>query len=259
MSVFVRQLDGSAHAGDNCGPAAVASALRWATGHRLAPTPTQVRRRMGDKQGGTSPAAQADAWKTFAPEAERLGLTLREMKYRPRAEFARLLDLLRSGFAATIAIDYSLVPDELKGDPVFDGYHAVFVSRIRQTAGAKHEIKVWDPLCDGRRAGIPGPGPVWYDERVLRRAAGGYAGSGLVTLNRVERCAAPPVEKPDGCDAQLDDLHEEIARLRDVLGTARWALDSNRAHAESALADIDEVLPIPADEGLAPAEGLLRE
>lgn len=252
MGVFVRQLDGSPHAGDNCGPASLASALRWSTAHSTAPSPSLVRERMGDTEGGTHPRDLANAWESFRDGAKRRGYNLAPIRYRERVDFAKLPELLWRGDAAVIAVDYNNVPRALRGDPFFNGLHAVFVAAITTKAGVVR-VKVYDPLCDGRRTGIPGPGPVWWTLSILREAVQGYAGPGKATYNamaRSERIASP---EPDGCDeiaAELERTATELGEAQEVLGSLQGALRTILAESETisattrdALRSIETVLP----------------
>lgn len=252
MGTFVRQLDGSPHAGENCGPASVASALRWSTAHTTAPSPSLVRERMGDREGGTSPSEIAPAWETFRDGALRRGYELSPIRYRERVDFARLPDLLWRGDAAMVAVSYAQVPRELRGDPAFTGFHAIFVAGITQKAGATR-VKVYDPLCDGRRAGIPGPGPVWWPLTVLRSATGGYAGAGAVTYNAVSRSTKVATPEPDPCApireelettaAELEAAQEALAAILPGLRTIIDEADAISATAREAMAKVLEVLP----------------
>lgn len=191
MGTFVRQLDGSPHAGENCGPASVASALRWSTRHAVAPTPSLVRKRMKDPVGGTNPADLHLGFDSFAEAASMAGYVLPPMRYRRASEYARLLDHLRMGRGACIAVSYAAVPVELSGDPRYTGFHSIFAAGIFRRGG-REVVKVFDPLCDGRREGIPGPGRVWWPLPVLRKATAGYSGRGLATWNGVMRAEVSP-------------------------------------------------------------------
>ena len=155
MPTFVRQLDGSPNAGDNCGPASIAMALRWATAHEIMPTPSAVRAAMKDPTGGTYMSDHRLAWDTYR-ERNAARWDVKPMRYFAAGDFADLLTALGNGKGATIAIDYSKVPQSLKGDPLFNGLHSVFLAATRERAGMT-EVKVFDPLNDGRRPGIPGP------------------------------------------------------------------------------------------------------
>jgi hypothetical protein len=75
----------------------------------------------------------------------------------------------RVDYALSFSISYAVVSGTpYDGSPGFRGYHQVILSGGR----------VYDPLADGRRAGIP-KGPQRWPKDLLRRAAGKYASVGL--------------------------------------------------------------------------------
>lgn len=264
MPTFVRQLDGSPHDDDNCGPASVASALRWSTEHDVAPSPSSVRKGIGDFEGGTNPADLETGWEAFRGRAKARGWDLSTMRYRQSEDVEKLIEALRNGHAATLAVLYAEVPLRLSGDPKFRGpedFHSVFVAAIRERPG-RTEVKVFDPLCDGRRAGIPGPGPVWWPLSVMRKAAAGYAGPGTATYNVVRRSKRIAPELP--CDpkvvaeyeARIDELDASVARLEDALATSTTALNAIVGAASQAVAIAEDALAsIAGDEIVSKADG----
>jgi uncharacterized coiled-coil protein SlyX len=255
MPTFVRQLDGSPNAGDNCGPASVAMALRWATAHEIEPSPSQVRKAMKDPTGGTYMADHRLAWDEYR-ERNAHRWDLKPMRYFAAGEFADLITALGSGKGATIAIDYSKVPLNMKGDPAFMGLHSVFLAAVRERAG-QTEVKVFDPLNDGRRPGIPGPGPVWYPKVMLRNAASAVVSQpGRAMYNLVERGTRLEVDVPDTCEEKIATLEARVGLLEETLGSIRGMLVASQMGIAQALADIDEVLAIPEDTGQAANEGV---
>lgn len=191
MSILVPQLGRGSDYPGNCGPASVAEALRWATDHDVAPLPDEVRRAMRDLVGGTTMDEHPRGFDAFIHEAETKGWTLLPMIYRGTAPFADVVRALRAGRAVTIAIDYGRLPQRFRCAD-FDGLHSIFVSQIR-TMGKVREVKVWDPLADGRRAGIP-RGPQWYPLPVLADAAAGAARPKLAIFNVVRPGLMHPVD-----------------------------------------------------------------
>lgn len=183
MSILVPQLGRGSDYPGNCGPASVASALRWATDHDVAPLPDDVRRAMRDLVGGTQMADHPKGYNAYIDDAWRAGWTLPPMQFAGMANWSQFLKTMRSGWAVTIAIDYSKVPKRFKC-AAFNGLHSVFVSELR-TKNGQREAKVWDPLADGRREGIP-RGPQWYPLPVLRDVAAGAAKPGRAIFNIVK-------------------------------------------------------------------------
>lgn len=182
MSILVPQLGRGSDYPGNCGPASVASALRWATDHDVAPLPDDVRRAMRDLVGGTTMDEHPRGYNAYRDEAEAKGWTLRPMTYAGAAAFSALIKNIRQGNAVTVAIDYGSLPARFRCAD-FDGLHSIFVSDMRTRKGVR-EAKVWDPLADGRRPGIP-RGPQWYPLPVLRDAAAGAASRGRAIFNIV--------------------------------------------------------------------------
>jgi len=256
MPTFVRQLDGSPNAGDNCGPASVAMALRWATAHEIMPTPSAVRKAMKDPTGGTYMSDHRLAWDEYR-ERNAVRWDIKPMRYFAAGEFNDLITALGNGKGATIAIDYSKVPQSLKGDPLFNGLHSVFLAATRERAG-QTEVKVFDPLNDGRRPGIPGPGPIWYPKVALRNAAAAVVNQpGKAMYNVVQRGTkvdpSPPVSP---CAEEIAELQARIDVLEETLGSIRGILVASQMGIAQALADIDEVLAIPEDTGQTVEEGV---
>jgi hypothetical protein len=256
VTYLVPQLGyGTPHDGDNCGPASVAMALRWSTQHDVMPMPPEVRKAFGDPIGGTQMSDHPKAYASFSGAATRAGWTLKPLKFHDADPWDRFLEDISSGHGATMAIDYSRVPKHLKGDPRFDGLHAVFVSRIR-TRAETTELRVWDPLCDGRRPGIP-RGPLWYPKLTLKAAAAGYAGAGKASWCRVTKADGiydPPL---DPCDAAIRELTTERDAYRDVLIEARSAMVNAVSEIGPVIADIDELIPQPAHGDGTVGEGVI--
>jgi hypothetical protein len=185
MTYLVPQLDGSEHAGDNCGPASLASLARWATEHEYAPTPTEVRRMMRDFVNGTQMSEHKVAWERMQPKMDALGWTVPNLLYRGVTQFDRMEIALVKGNAVTVAINYGKLDysSGLKCSRTFNGLHSVAITKTRLRKG-KREFKVIDPLADGRRPEVP-RGPLWYPRETLREVAG-YAtpsGPGFAMFN----------------------------------------------------------------------------
>jgi hypothetical protein len=91
-------------------------------------------------------------------------------------------------------INYGWVNDNvprLSGDKAFRGTHCVGLLGIRDDDTVGWQIKVFDPLYDGRRAGIP-KGPQWWSTTDLKKAAAAVTGA------KEGRCGIqPPSSKAD--------------------------------------------------------------
>lgn len=257
MPILVPQLDGSPNAGDNCGPASIASALRWATKHDVEPSPSAVRRQMDDPVGGTLMSDHRKAWGHYMTVAPSKGWTLTPMKYHADARWSEFAAAFDGQHGATIAIDYSRVPRKYKGDPLFNGFHSVFVA-AKRTRAESVEYKVFDPLCDGRRPGIP-QGPLWYPAAVLKQAAGGVAGDGKAMYNIVRRGEPVHEPEPDPCMDDLEKANARIDELTEALGQCRTILEGFAEQTAAVLADLDALLPTEdCSNGEAPRDGIAR-
>jgi len=237
MPTQVIQLDGSPYSSVNCGPASIAAALRWATDHDVEPTPSQVRKHIGDFTGGIRPDQVRSGWEPYIAVAAKRGWVLQDVQYRPGVPFDRLMATLDKGHGALVPILYSQVPMRLRGSKTFKGNHAIFCQGTRTYNGIR-QIRVYDPLNDGRMDDIPERGPVWYPESVLRDACAGYSGNGKATMNRVQHAERQIIVEPDACadcKAELATAKETIAELVNVI---RGIADA----ANGALADASDIL-----------------
>jgi hypothetical protein len=188
---FHKQLDGSPHAGNNCGPGSLSSAIeRDRRGVKpnsalWLPTPAYIRARMialvieADKgAGGTSGPELVKA-------AKRLyGVTLTPRYNLP---FADLVTLIAAGRGAIIPIRYSAVHGtKFDACPSFLGNHWVYWNGSTWTSAAGYLDRIYDSLADGRRAGIP-KGPQLWPRALLKAATGAYATAGIVTAALLTR------------------------------------------------------------------------
>jgi hypothetical protein len=222
---------------------------------------------MDDKEGGTHPRDLAGAWNSFRDGAKRRGYALAEIRYREGVDFTKLPDLLWRGDAAVVAVDYNAVPRSLRGDPLFNGLHAVFLAGITTKNGVVR-VKVYDPLCDGRRPGIPGPGPVWWTLSILREAAQGYSGPGRATYNAMSLSEQVDAPEPDACSEMAQELErtaKELGEAQEVLGsvqgTLRMIVEASETigiSGREALRQIATILP-PTDPDAKASSGTVEQ
>jgi len=172
---FRKQLTGSPLGNSNCGPASAATlADRWSLG-AINKTPDQMRVLTGDVQGGTT-------IRQLATALAKVGVPLTIFDYDDGMDKDRFRSLVRSGVGAIANIDYSPLPECLEADKSFEDLHSVYVNEWAAnvnlcTGGSGPGFLTWDPLADGRRAGIP-KGPNWWPESVLFAALEQFPGRG---------------------------------------------------------------------------------
>jgi len=169
---FRKQGDGSRCAWWNCNPASHAMASqRHRRGvdpknhHSWPPMPAEIRNQIGGGCDGTS-----------LNENDRAVIHLYavDMAIRYNIPWASFQSLIISGRGAVVSIRYSVIaPTKYDASPGFTGNHAIYVNERRASDGA---YLVYDPLADGRRAGIP-KGPQWWPASLLKAAAYAYPGT----------------------------------------------------------------------------------
>ena len=136
-----------------CGPFSLAMGIDFDSGGTLQRTGLDVRKRTNDAKpkDGTNLDQLATA-------AGSLGI---DLEVRRRMDLDDLLDRLEAGHAAVVGLSYAPIRHgENSGDRKFTGNHYVLLLP---------GLRVYDPLCDGRRDGIF-DGPYTIDEPLLARA-----------------------------------------------------------------------------------------
>ena len=157
---FVKQLDGSKYQGLNCTCAAGAMALDRDTLGRKTSTGAIIRNWTGDTVGGTRQSQVADA-------IERAyGV---ELDVETPILTATALSRLDSGQGMMLAGQSAATHGtKWSASETFTGNHQWFDNERRknsQVAGG-YEHLIFDPLADGRRAGIA-KSPFWVPENVV--------------------------------------------------------------------------------------------
>jgi len=170
---FRKQGDGSRCGWSNCNPASHAMASqRHRKGvdpgnhHGWPPMPSEIRNYMTPHSCAGTSLNQNDAAVTHLYGVDML--------IRYNIPWASFTSLISSGRGAVVPILYRVIaPTRYDASPGFTGNHAIFVNERRASDGA---FLVYDPLADGRRAGIP-QGPQWWPSSLLKAAAYAYPGT----------------------------------------------------------------------------------
>jgi hypothetical protein len=267
----VEQLHGpDPTAGSDCAIAVAKMAIRFATCGVMDPGMDQLR----EDAGLDVPNPPPSDYSTTMSEYQRLinsqderardrgfeGLTANATE---RGRWNELEEILKAEKKWTaMFVQYSILNDRepsKSGDPNFDGAHAIGVYGYKsssETDDGTVKFKVYDPLCDGRKASIP-KGPTWWKAATLRDAADAYAGGGDGTATW---CVTPRAEslvaaEPDATWA-LTDARDLLCELR---GWLRDNLPDNHRGAKLLFRDISEYLggnreglSLPVHSGVTP-------
>lgn len=194
------QLTGSNQQSANCGPCSTVMLVRFASCGRLSPSPTEIRRRMGDFSGPTEMSDIERAVLSFDSEAREVGLKPLYIKMMWNEPWGDLIAALKNDRMVCVLVDYGTINQiapRRSGDKQFTGDHFFDVKGWRQVwrKGRQYtEVQVYDPLADGRRPNIP-TGPGWWPVEIVREAAEDAATSGRASFLIVPR--APELEVKD--------------------------------------------------------------
>jgi len=142
------------------------------TTHGWLPTPVEIRNYMTPHSCGGSSLQENDAAVTH--------MYLVNMDVRYGVPWNTFRSLIISGRGAVVQIRYSVIaPTKYDASPGFYGNHAIYVNERRSSDGA---YLVYDPMADGRRAGIP-KGPQWWPATLLQKAAYAMPGTASGSIN----------------------------------------------------------------------------
>ena len=246
------QLDDSALESFDCGPASICVAIDFMSRGRIHPSTENVRKKMGDHKGGTSPEQWVKAIMAFAPAFRKKGLTPPKVKLVNSMPHDMLQKQMKWGRGFIGAYDYGVVAKSNKrlwSSTSFTGFHAMFQMKFR-VHDEKNQTLVFDPLADGRLAsGVKrvAKGPKWWPFFLTRKALAGYSGeneaSGVIVWRSeivkptTQPDTSPPDETEPGTDdpddqldsqdkmyGYLSDLEEQYAALGETIESLREAV-----------------------------------
>ncbi len=193
---IVPQINGTEVGAANCGPCTAAMSVDFATGGRIRVGPLEIRRRMHNLSGPTDVADQVRAVKSYDDEAIHVGLEPLNCYPHLRDNWDVALAIIMRGEKwLGLVVNYGVINQDLKGkrlsgDKAFMGDHFFGGFGYRVRNGIR-EIRIFDPLADGRRKGIP-TGPTWWPLDLVHRAMTAHAGPGRATFTVVPRAIALP-------------------------------------------------------------------
>ena len=260
------QLDGSPTAGSDCGVMASVMAVAYGKGKRKGPDRRRMRDEMGKRAGPTTSLHQKQGVEGFGVRYTR----------KVDAPWDGLVRALENGRWVNVQIDYSVVNarrPRLSGSRTFNGGHSISVHGIRDTEEGR-QVRVFDPLYDGRAGGIP-KGPRWWPLALLKAAAGSFASEdhwtgGVIRAPAPER-PAPPEPEPETrgeLRQRVEELEEEVITLRDALEVLEDTLEALeamegprvRTALRTATDRLDEILPARRRQDTLPvADGAEKE
>lgn len=178
-----KQLTGSALGGKNCNMAAAAMFADRDTLGVVDVTADAMRKASGDTFGGTT---QDGAMTALA----KYGVNADAYDGADGQTWANVVAALKAGRPVSASIVYGEVPLALRGDKDFTGTHQVYLNEVRSLDGA---VLTYDPLCDGRKAGIPKM-PNWWSAAVVSDAMRAFPGVGFWFLVGRRRRATAKVD-----------------------------------------------------------------
>lgn len=148
-----------------------AMALDRDTHGKIVMTGKRLRSLQSDQEGGASILRVKEAYASPAIKGLALAAGIRPSPTLivSNISFPALLEYLRAGRGAVLAIQYRIVRDSwpaYRGSTTFGGSHTIYVNEAR----ANGDCFVYDPLADGRRTGIA-KGPQWWPVSLVRAVA----------------------------------------------------------------------------------------
>lgn len=246
---LVEQLHGpDPTAGSDCAICCARMAIMFATCGQVNPSPDKIRKQAGlDKPDpppddySTTMSEYVKAVNAFDDEARDRGYDGIGAGVHERARWDDLEPVLKDERKwVTMFVDYGVLNERepaKSGDKGFDGAHAIGVfgyTPQSETSDGTVKYRVFDPLCDGRRAEVP-KGPTFWKASTLKDAADAYAGggSGTATWCTTPRSASTDPEPPDPPDpcatdrdadrrALLQLVYEEFRDAGNQHRLARW-------------------------------------
>lgn len=167
--------NGSKTGGEDCGPRSSCMGADWATeGALLTPIP-EFRRRARRPAGDTNTEQLTNALRSYDTPKETNGRTDIQAFRKLRQPKSTLREAITDGKYVVVQMSYAVLQRIAPGwdaCPTFHGMHSIGVMGQRVREGSV-QWRVFDPLADGRRKGIP-TGPDWWPRWVVEGVAEGF-------------------------------------------------------------------------------------
>lgn len=176
LAPFKKQLRGTPCSGYNCNMGAAAMMAGQYSLGLIDKTADDLRALVGDGERCTDPNHKDDgtSMQNAAVALAKLGVHITVYDYSDNVAFSTVEAFLRAGRSIVAHGDYDSVPTKLKGDKKFlQGRHSEFWPGLANA----DNVRVGDPLNDGRRFGIP-KGYVEYPLAVAKRYLEEFPGKG---------------------------------------------------------------------------------
>ncbi len=278
----VEQLHGpDPTAGSDCAICCARMAIMFATCGKVDPSPDKIRAQAGLDEPDPPPSDYSTTMSEYARAVNAFDDEARDRGFpdgigagvHEREPWSKLEDVIKDEAKwITTFVDYGMLnarePGK-SGDPGFQGLHAVGVFGYKpssETEDGSVKFRIWDPLCDGRKASIP-KGPTWWKASTLRDACDAYAGGGSgnatwCSTPRATPAETPEPEPPDPCEQATRSAHFLLGELR------TWLYENRRFRSEvqkrgalllresigELLGGNDEGLTLPIHSGATPDE-----
>lgn len=275
--------------GRDCGVAVAADLIRFGMHGLVKPSAGQVRKRMGNLTGWTTPLDVKRAVESYDREARRRGY--KPLRYKlggtwsnglivKGASRAGLIARVKRNEMVHLVVDYAVTNDRfpwLSGSTGFRSRHAIWIGAgNKRTPGYRYrkgrlQVRFADPTWG--RPGTPSKPPKWVDFATVwamadgawsDRGGRGWVG-GSVACSPLLPKPAPPEPPEDPCEDVRTELEERVEQLEEQLAEAQAIVDELRARIpdEEVLAllrelrdDIDGLLPLIDDDDTPIEQGM---
>lgn len=241
----------------NCWATASSEAIRFATKGAVNPTPPEFRTKSGNttRMAGFlgDIYAGARAYGIHEGVDDPYVASFKGYIGLPWDRFVAKLDNPQLCFV--VATDYDQVPNNLSGDPSFDGNHSLtaFCGTLRDEGNGVRSVLIHDPI-DGKARRYP-LSVLQAAAQKIARAQGQPKGTIFATQFRqaIPHPPPPPPPPPPPADDPCADLRQAVDAANAALLIAQGAQATAEALDEAWIDYADQIAAIPRPD--APKEG----